>query len=128
MKFKTPWNANEFPKKYEVNNKPSMTVPDQTMSISTILERYARGLPVGGSNRVPIYNGEDDDIMPPNWEKLDLSERVDYLEQHTETVKAMRESFQAAEMKRRSAFIPEIKKDTVETPVEQKPVNESTSK
>lgn len=37
---------------------PSMTVPDQTMSIREILDRYARGLPIEGQ-KVPMYDGDE---------------------------------------------------------------------
>ncbi len=71
MKVKNSLNANEFPKKYREIKTPSMTVPDQTMSIRTILERYSRGLPVGG--RLDEYYDEEDDL--PDIKNLDLAER-----------------------------------------------------
>lgn len=71
MKFKTPFNANEFPKYTEDKFGPSMTVPDQTMSLKDILTRYARGLPIEGE-KFPVYHGEEE--MPPDLKKMDLSE------------------------------------------------------
>lgn len=71
MKVKNSLNANTFEKKYKVFTQPSMTVPDQSMSIKTILERYARGLPVGG--RLDEYYDEEDTL--PNPLTLDLAER-----------------------------------------------------
>jgi len=71
MKVKNSLNANTFEKKYKIFTQPSMTVPDQSMSIKTILERYARGLPVGG--RLDEYYDEEDDL--PNPLTLDLAER-----------------------------------------------------
>lgn len=68
--IKTSMNANQFAKKYEVNNLPSMTIPDQTMSVKTILERYTRGLPINGFE--PIY--DEDDVLPDP-RTLDLAER-----------------------------------------------------
>lgn len=82
--FKTPWNAQEFPAIYEVNKKPSLTVPDQTMSIKTILDRFSKGLPIDGPN-VPVYHGEEDFI--PDWERLDLSERADLRESVAERIR-----------------------------------------
>lgn len=70
MKVKNSLNASTFDKKYEKNTSPSMTVPDQTMGLREILERYTRGLPINGN--VPIYD-EDDDLPDPR--TLDLSER-----------------------------------------------------
>jgi len=77
MKVKNSLNANEFPKKYKTFTLPSLTVPDQTMSIRTILERYSRGLPVGG--RTDLYYDEEDDLPDPR--TLDLSERYELAEQ-----------------------------------------------
>jgi len=71
MKVKNLLNANTFDKKYKIFTQPSMTVPDQSMSIKTILERYARGLPVGG--RLDEYYDEENDL--PNPFTLDLAER-----------------------------------------------------
>ncbi len=71
MKVKNSLNANTFDKKYKIFTQPSLTVPDQTMSIKTILERYARGLPVGG--RLDEYYDEEDTL--PNPLTLDLAER-----------------------------------------------------
>lgn len=63
-------NADQFPYEGEINTQPSMTVPDQTMSIQTILERYSRGLPIGG--RTDEYYDEEDTM--PDYRKLDLTE------------------------------------------------------
>jgi len=71
MKVKNSLNANSFEKKNRIFTMPSMTVPDQTMSIRTILERHARGLPVGG--RLDEYYDEEDDLPDPR--TLDLAER-----------------------------------------------------
>jgi len=71
MKVKHSLNASKFEKSYKKFTMPSMTVPDQTMSIRTILERYSRGLPIGG--RLDEYYDEDDNL--PNPLTLDLAER-----------------------------------------------------
>lgn len=74
QKIKNSLNANEFPIQLEINTKPSLTVPDQTMTVREIMERYARGLPIGGS-RLPSYDEEDD---MPDIKTLDLTEREEY--------------------------------------------------
>ena len=78
MKVKNMLNANTFEKKYKLFTQPSMTVPDQSMSIKTILERYARGLPVGG--RLDEYYDEENDLPDPR--TLDLAERQELAEQY----------------------------------------------
>lgn len=82
MKVKNSLNANTFEKKYKIFTQPSLTVPDQSMSIKTILERYARGLPVGG--RLDEYYDEDDTL--PNPLTLDLAERQELVEQYTQEI------------------------------------------
>jgi hypothetical protein len=49
---------------------PSLTIPDQTMSIRTILEKYARG--ENFNQRHPIFTEEDNTGL--DIRKLDLSE------------------------------------------------------
>jgi len=82
MKIKHSLNASQFVYEGEVNNEPSMTVPDQTMSIRTILERYSRGLPIGG--RVDDYYDEEDTL--PNPLTLDLAERQELAELYSNEI------------------------------------------
>lgn len=77
---KTQYNRELHPCNYEINNEPSMTVPDQTMSIKTLLERYARGLPLEGVQNPIWQEGEEfDDLPDPR--TMDLSERQEFAEQ-----------------------------------------------
>ncbi|QGF19333.1 hypothetical protein [Antarctic microvirus COCH21_V_SP_16] len=71
--FKNSTNARQWEKTPEENNSPSLTIPDQTMSINEIVRRFASGLPLGG-NRVPEYDGEDDVLDGINPKTLDMSE------------------------------------------------------
>lgn len=82
MKIKNSLNANEFSKNYREIHSPSLTVPDQTMSIRTILERHSRGLPIGG--RIDLYYDEDDDLPDPR--TLDLAERQELVEQFKQEI------------------------------------------
>jgi len=82
MKIKHALNAKNFPVKGKVFTQPSQTVPDQSMSIKTILERYARGLPVGG--RLDEYYDEEDTL--PNPLTLDLAERQELAELYTNEI------------------------------------------
>jgi hypothetical protein len=71
MKIRNMFNASEF-NDDEINNEPSATIPDQSMSVRELLQRYANGLPLGGGKE-PIYEGEDGDGIDPR--RLDLAER-----------------------------------------------------
>lgn len=80
MKFQSAgtYDYRRFPG--EINNEPSMTVPDQTMSLKELLERYARGLPVAGAKQ-EIFHGEE---FVPDLNRMDLSEQQD-LREHLAT-------------------------------------------
>lgn len=75
LKVKHSLNANEFPKSGEVFTLPSMTIPDQALTVREIMDRYSRGLPLDGQ-RVPIYEGEEEGM--PDFRNMDLSEIEDY--------------------------------------------------
>lgn len=91
-KFKTQYNAKEFPKNYEKNTLPSCTIPDQTMSIKTILDRFSKGLPVAGQ-RVPMYD-EHNDLPDPR--TLDLADRQVYKEMFQEELNQIQNKPQQA--------------------------------
>lgn len=82
MKIKNALNAHLFETKGKVCTLPSMTIPDQTMSIRTILERYSRGLPIGG--RLDEYYDEEDTLPDPR--TLDLAERQELAELYTNEI------------------------------------------
>jgi len=66
--------SNYKPSKGEVFIKPSLTVPDQSLPLKTLLERYVRG---GDVVQFPaVYTGEDDNI---ELDKLSTIERVELL-------------------------------------------------
>lgn len=69
-RVKTYFNAHLRPYHGETFTLPSLTIPDQTMDIREILNRYAQGLPI--EQKEPIFNDEEE---LPDWKKLDLSER-----------------------------------------------------
>ena len=69
----------------EVNQLPSMTIPDQTMSIRTIVDRYSRGLPV--SAFTPVYEGEE---IIPDPKTLDLTERYELAEKIKQEVESIK--------------------------------------
>lgn len=58
----------------EINNEPSETVPDMTMSLSEILKRYTRGGEV--ATFTPVYQNHDDFDENPEFEKMDATEKL----------------------------------------------------
>lgn len=88
---KTRFNRELHPCNYEVNDLPSETVPDQTMSIRTILDRYARGLPIAGQLHSE-YQDDDDYNDMPDHRTLDLSERHDLAAQAREELEELKKT------------------------------------
>lgn len=70
---RTNQNAKYFQDPGELNALPSMTVPDQSLSVREILQRHASGYPM--TVAVPFFNGEDGEYIDPR--TLDISERVE---------------------------------------------------
>ena len=71
----TKWNYDPLDQPGEVNNLPSMTIPDQSMSVMELMQRQAQGLPLGGG-RKPIWDGEE---FMPDLARLDLTERMELM-------------------------------------------------
>jgi hypothetical protein len=96
----------------EVNTLPSMTIPDQTMSIRTIVDRYAKGLPV--SAFTPIYEGED--FYMPDPKTLDLVDRAELLENVKQEVESIK-SRQWKETQDVENTVENLKNDVEKTPI-----------
>lgn len=73
--------------KGEINNEPSQTIPDEAMTIKEIMNRFTRGLPLGGSNE-PVYDGDEDFV--PDFSRMDLAERQEWTEAHKEELEALK--------------------------------------
>lgn len=68
-KVKNILNAEDFPYKGEFNHMPSLTIPDQTLPLKELIDRFTRGLPV--TSFKPVY---DEDNSLPDPRKMDLAE------------------------------------------------------
>lgn len=79
MKVKNSINFKHEEVREAFNSQPSMTIPDQTMSMREILTRYAQGMPIAGNIKTPIYEGSD---YLPDPRTLDLSERQELAERY----------------------------------------------
>lgn len=87
---KTGFNRDKHEKIGEKFTKPSMTIPDQTMSIPTLIKRYVSGQTLGGS-KIPVYEGDEDLLNGVNWQTLDLSEKAAYMKQFAYELKDHKE-------------------------------------
>lgn len=66
-----------------VFTEPSLTVPDQSMDLQTILSRYAHGIPLGAP---PIY--EQTEFV--NLNKMDLADREDLINSRKEELRTLK--------------------------------------
>jgi hypothetical protein len=95
--LKNSGNASNFPYSGEVNNKPSETVPDQTMTMREILTRYAKGLPIDGA-KTPLW--EDGEGYAKDPDTLDLAEREELATAAREELQQINERIKAAQQNR----------------------------
>lgn len=115
-RVKNNWNSQDFPQDHEVNVLPSETVPDQSMSVRTLLQRYAQGIPLTDSGRVPIWYTDDElknnrEIFNvPDIEKLDISERYELIELQKERIKEMRQEMEKRSLWEKEQVIKEAQK------------------
>ena len=86
------FSTKSFETNYETNNEPSLTIPDQTMTIREILTRFSRGLPV--EQKIPIYNESDSDDYIPDPRYMDLAERQELSEMFKEELNFYKEQSQ----------------------------------
>lgn len=77
LKYRDCTNARYFRDGGETNNQPSMTIPDQTMSLKEILDRFARGLPANVNTRIPVYDPEN---TLPEMHTLDFADQRSLIE------------------------------------------------
>lgn len=98
-KIRTQYTNNETD--YEKNSGISETVPDDTLSIPQILERFVKGQPVYASNRTPYYDSENDFAEVPDLAKMDLTEQADYFEAHRNNLAKLRKQFSHEEEQKR---------------------------
>lgn len=85
---------NSIPSKGEFNRQPSMTVPNQSMSVAEMIDRHNAGLPIQGSAN-PMYYGE---IDFPDFSKMDLIDLQEFKEATQMRIQELRQKRQ--ELKR----------------------------
>ena len=111
-KIKSMLNVEET--KGSINNQPSLTVPDQSMTLKELLIRYAKGLPLADI-KTPIWEGEEGFDVDPK--KLDLAEVEELAEKAREELKQInsrvKDAIEKKKAKRKSE-ITELESQDVE--------------
>lgn len=69
-KFATPYQGRTITDK-------SVTVPDQSMTLKTIVERYARGLPVNVKAKNMVFSGDE---VANQFDNYDIEEMTEIME------------------------------------------------
>lgn len=107
-KFKTHYNAHEFPKLYSINTLPSETVPGMGYTIPEIMKKFASG--VNPNVQRPMYF--DNDFEHATFDDIDptLDPNFDFGEAHLQLLE-MEEKLREAQ----AAQVPEKQPVTVET-------------
>lgn len=80
-----------------VSDKPSMTVPNQSMTLKQMFERFARGESVATTQQKPIWN-PNASHADPDFEKLnhaDLYDKEQYSKQLAEKMAEMKKGIDA---------------------------------
>ncbi|WNK14130.1 MAG: hypothetical protein [Microvirus sp.] len=93
MLIKHQYNRDKHEERGEINNMPSLTIPDQTLSIPELIKRYANGQSLGGQVKIPQY--EENDILNGRpFASFDLSEQHDIVRnaknEYQETIDRLR--------------------------------------
>lgn len=80
ISYQTILDYNHESQQYEENHQPSLTIPDQTMSIREIIDKYANG---GVIETFNPYYGEEEDFneLLPDFRKMDLADRQQLAEE-----------------------------------------------
>lgn len=76
IKFRSAFTYLEKQEEQEVKSsmEPSQTVPDMTLSLQELVERYTRGQSV--ATFTPVYYGEDEEFADVS--RMDPIERIEY--------------------------------------------------
>ena len=79
MKILNKYSAQNMHFKGETFTLPSLTGPDQAMTIKQLIERFQRGIPLGGQREIE-YNDGDDILNGVDPRTLDISEKFDMID------------------------------------------------
>lgn len=95
--FRTPFNYE--PELPVVSIQPSMTEPDQCLSLREILQRYAQGKPLTKNNRL-MYTGDD---FTPDLRSMDLVEIDDLKKEVDQNIKEIQLDLKRSEARAKQA-------------------------
>lgn len=124
MKFKTQFNANEFPKQNEPGGGVSLTVPDQALTVPQIMERNRRGLSVPQAKAMEYTHDDQGEALAPGADlpdlsRLDLAEIQQLKAQAADQVQQLQLQLQAEEVERQKQEL-QVKEEQIMKDLEEK--------
>ena len=112
---------NYTPDAGQINDLPSLTVPDETMSIRELVQRYSRGLPIKGIDKEAIFQPDIDGIP---FEVLDISERHELMQEAQAKIKEFQDKQKEYNDKKLKEQQEKLIQDEVEKRLKAKEENE----
>lgn len=86
-------------------NLPSLTIPDQSLSIPEILKRYARGQSLGGAlDGIYELDENDEGIIMPDLSVMDLAEIEELKRETKERVEELRKQIEESKSEEAEKF------------------------
>lgn len=110
-RFRSQWDPDYVPDPGLTCEDPSLTVPDQNLSIKELLVRHSRGIPIGAQFRQGIYT--EDEEGPWISDMTELQERREALDSRKQQLEEQVKQEQQEQQLKRSTAIPE---DRMESP------------
>lgn len=103
--FKTQYNGDNFEHHRERFTMPSLTQPDQVMSIDDMLARHQGGLPVQGPRNPHMYYDLPEEMgYVPDVKSLDLSEIQDLRNELSNRVRYLKAEQSRKELEEKEAL------------------------
>lgn len=110
LPVRTGYNPFNYTPQEQTQFAPTLTVPDQTLSMREIMHRYSRGLPIE-PGRIGTYDNEDLDApFYPDLEKLDYAVREHYIAQAQAELRELRVKTRNEKKQKETEFLQKTKK------------------
>lgn len=102
---------------------PSMTIPDQSMSMRELLHKFSKGSPINASVREPIWVGEDGEGI--DMRTLDLSEKQELIKAAEIEMNEIKERIKKAKAEQHATRIAKLEKEAEQRRLNEEADNEN---
>lgn len=118
--IRTHYNSRFYAKNQELNTMPSLTVPDEAMSVQELVKRFASGLPISGG-RIPMYE-DVDELELTDQQRLDLSERDAIIRERQEELIEIDKRIRERRLKAEEIRLEKMIRERLEKKAEENPI------